>query len=142
MRRAKTYGLFFSLILLDQILKFFAPKFEVAVVYNRGIAFGLFPGFIWAVAISLGLAAAIIAKKFLPPIYQIPYTKYHIPFLFIFAGGLSNLLDRLFFGAVRDFIKLPFWPSFNLADVSISLGAIFLCFSFLSGLKPGDKKGE
>ena len=65
-----------------------------------------------------------------------------VGFWLFVAGGVGNTLDRLFFGGVRDFIKLPYLPSFNLADVSISLGAIFLCLAFLSRPKTRDKKSD
>ena len=40
----------------------------------------------------------------------------------IVGGALGNLLDRVRTGSVTDFIKLPAWPAFNLADTSITLG--------------------
>lgn len=48
----------------------------------------------------------------------------------IVAGGLGNIIDRLLYGAVRDFILLSYgafsWPVFNLADCYLTLGAFFL----------------
>lgn len=50
----------------------------------------------------------------------------------ILGGGMGNLLDRLFYGGVQDFISCSFWPTFNLADVFITLGVIvLLLFSIL-----------
>lgn len=42
----------------------------------------------------------------------------------VLAGGLSNLIDRVVIGCVRDFIDFKYWPSFNLADSLISVGVI------------------
>lgn len=47
----------------------------------------------------------------------------------VFGGALANLYERVFFGAVTDFIAFSFWPSFNLADTFIVLGAFILLFS-------------
>ncbi len=51
-----------------------------------------------------------------------------LPLLIIFSGAFSNLFDRLTLGCVVDFINIPFWPVFNLADCFISLGVIMLLF--------------
>ena len=44
----------------------------------------------------------------------------------IVGGALGNLVDRVRAGSVTDFIKLPAWPAFNLADSAITLGVIAL----------------
>ena len=53
-------------------------------------------------------------------------TKYG--FALILGGGISNFIDRLTAGCVRDFIDLGFFPSFNLADAAISVGVIVMIF--------------
>lgn len=49
----------------------------------------------------------------------------------ILSGGSSNLIDRVFYGCVIDFIDLKFWPVFNLADIYITIGAIVLMISYV-----------
>ncbi len=44
----------------------------------------------------------------------------------LIGGGISNYIDRIFRGGVLDFIDLGFWPSFNLADASITASAFLL----------------
>ena len=52
----------------------------------------------------------------------------------VFGGAASNLVDRLFAGAVTDYLELRLWWVFNLADAAILVGAVALVFSFLSSL--------
>jgi signal peptidase II len=55
--------------------------------------------------------------------------------LLILAGGISNFCDRLWYGSVIDFIQLHlsdwYFPVFNVADISITLGAIALTYFVL-----------
>jgi len=52
--------------------------------------------------------------------------------LLILSGGISNIIDRIHFGCVIDFIDLGFWPVFNLADIFITIGAIILIYNNVS----------
>lgn len=59
----------------------------------------------------------------------------YIAFSFVLGGALGNLYDRLLLGYVIDFIEIHFgnfyWPIFNIADISISIGIILLLYSLL-----------
>jgi lipoprotein signal peptidase len=55
----------------------------------------------------------------------------HLPIVLILSGAFSNIIDRIRFDCVIDFIQFPFWPIFNLADTFIVLGAIFLLVKWL-----------
>jgi lipoprotein signal peptidase len=60
------------------------------------------------------------------------FKKYFLPLLLILAGGISNLIDRMHYGCVIDFINLKFWPIFNIADIYITIGGIIvLCCLFI-----------
>jgi len=52
--------------------------------------------------------------------------EYSYPLLCIIAAGGSNLLERLVYGCVGDYLKVPFFPIFNMADVVLSLSVVFL----------------
>jgi signal peptidase II len=54
----------------------------------------------------------------------------------LLGGAIGNLIDRLAEGSVIDFIKLPFWPAFNLADVAITFGVLALLW-VLEGRRDG-----
>jgi len=64
------------------------------------------------------------------------FKKQHIfywPISFIIIGAISNLLDRVRYGAVIDFIDVPYFTVLNLSDIYISTGVIWiLCFEFIS----------
>lgn len=49
----------------------------------------------------------------------------------IFAGGISNIIDRLFLGCVRDFVSILHFPTFNFADVFITIGVILVIFGLV-----------
>jgi signal peptidase II len=51
-----------------------------------------------------------------------------LPTGMLLGGALGNIIDRVREGAVVDFVKLPYWPAFNLADVAITFGVIVLLF--------------
>ncbi|GAH59426.1 unnamed protein product [marine sediment metagenome] len=49
----------------------------------------------------------------------------------VLGGTVGNLIDRLRFGGVTDFIKVGFWPAFNIADSALTVGVILFAYSFL-----------
>jgi signal peptidase II len=52
----------------------------------------------------------------------------------ILGGTIGNLIDRLRFGQVTDFISVSIWPTFNVADSSVSVGVVlFACLFLFSG---------
>jgi signal peptidase II len=93
-------------------------------VRNEGVAFGI-GGDISAVFIG---ATIVVLLGFLV------YLAFRggdgwlvwVPAALLIGGALGNLADRVRDGAVTDFIDLPLWPTFNLADVSIVVGVILL----------------
>ncbi len=51
-----------------------------------------------------------------------------VPTGLLAGGAIGNVVDRVRDGAVTDFLKLPSWPAFNVADVAITLGVLALLF--------------
>lgn len=96
---------------------------RLVYVRNRGVAFGFLSGGGWVVsAVTLTALAALLAFLTLRP--QRPWLW--LPTGLLIGGAIGNLIDRLGDGSVIDFIKLPLWPAFNLADTAITFGVLAL----------------
>lgn len=101
-------------------LPLLAPLCSLTYVQNTGAAFGLFKGQQpFFIALSL-LIAAILVWLWLrrPPVSRRALWATAL----ILGGTLGNLLDRVRFGYVVDFIDLHVWPVFNVADSAITIG--------------------
>ncbi len=103
-------------------------------VRNFGGVFGMFQGSGWIFAcVSIGLLGAVIAYLWLSNSIQ----RYeYVCFGFIVGGGASNILDRLIYGSVIDFLDIqhiPMWNYvFNTADAFVHIGIWpMLALSFL-----------
>jgi signal peptidase II len=97
--------------------------FEIANVRNSGVAFGLLSGGEAVVlAFTLGTLALVIAYFAL----HSERSGLWLSVGLLSGGALGNLADRVRSGTVIDFLDPPFWPAFNLADVSIVIGVAML----------------
>jgi signal peptidase II len=95
---------------------------------NYGAAFNLLQGFEWtrALLIIVGMAVLFFTAFFYFKIDR-KITILHLGLAFLFAGTLANMIDRIFYGFVIDFLTMPFnFPSFNIADLSNLVGVILL----------------
>jgi signal peptidase II len=90
---------------------------------NSGVAFSAFSG---SVVLVTALAVAVMALLLAFFARLGGQRLLWLPTGMVVGGALGNLIDRLRLGAVTDFIKLPHWPAFNLADSAITLGVIAL----------------
>jgi len=90
---------------------------------NSGVAFSALRGNVVVVAL---LALAVLALLLWFFARFAAHRLLWLPTGMIAGGALGNLIDRLRLGAVTDFIKLPDWPAFNVADSAITLGVIAL----------------
>lgn len=105
------------------------PGVDFIRARNEGIAFGLFPG-------RPGLVAAITIVVLLAITVGLVRLSRHSPLAAIgggalIGGSLGNLVDRIVHDGVTDFIDLPNWHAFNVADVAIVGGAIAIGLSLL-----------
>jgi signal peptidase II len=91
---------------------------------NSGVSFGLLSSAPSAVVPTLAAIAAVIVGVIAFRSGRQPWSG--IAGTLIVAGALGNLIDRIFNGVVTDFLDLPLLPPANVADVSITFGAIIL----------------
>lgn len=128
------------IVVMDQLLKFFIRKyvidievikdfFSITFIKNTGAGFGILKGYT-----TLLIIVNVLALIFLFYVYIKSKKSYlaNISMVLIIAGAIGNLIDRLFFGYVTDFVNFTFWPAFNLADISVSIGALILAYCLLS----------
>ena len=99
------------------------PGVTLVHAQNSGIAFSLLTGSeIGVIVVTLVVVGAILAYF----ARQSGRRGMWIACGLVVGGAVGNLLDRLRAGLVTDFIKLPHWPAFNLADAAITLGVLTL----------------
>jgi signal peptidase II len=102
------------------------PFLHLENVRNQGVAFGL-GGDISAVFIAATVVLLVGFLAFLATRGRSGWLVW-VPAALLLGGALGNLADRVREGAVTDFIDLPLWPTFNLADVAIVVGVLLLLF--------------
>jgi signal peptidase II len=100
------------------------PFLHLENVRNEGVAFGL-GGDISAAFIAATIVLLVGFLVFLATRGRGGWMVW-LPAALLLGGALGNLADRVRDGAVTDFIDLPLWPTFNLADVSIVVGVLLL----------------
>ncbi len=106
-----------TVFLLDQISKSIVKYSNIRYTTNTGAAFGILQNSTWLlILISLIVLVVLLYYSH----------EYQLALGFLLGGTLGNLFDRIFYGYVIDFIHVPFWPSFNLADSFNVLGVLLL----------------
>ena len=108
--------------------------FQITHVRNTGAAFGLFPdqSFLLTIIASVGVVLLLVYVIFIHR--RFPYLDNvlgRFTLGLILGGTIGNLIDRLRFGYVTDFISVGIWPNFNIADSAVTVGAIMVAYSLL-----------
>ncbi|GBC78969.1 Lipoprotein signal peptidase [bacterium HR09] len=145
----RTLGLAGAVVALDQLSKLWLVAslpygtqktvvpgfFDLVHTRNRGVAFGLFSqAGPWSQAVLLVLVVALVGFVAWQLFLQRHRWAARVGLSLIFGGALGNLADRLLRGEVVDFLDFYLswggrsyhWPAFNVADASITLGALWL----------------
>jgi len=156
-RLARVVALAGVVVVLDQIAKLIAldrltPGVPVIVVeglvaltlvMNPGLAFGLLAGipasWRWVVGL-LSLLALVVLLRVALRILPSGGWREQSAIGLIFGGAVGNLIDRMRFGAVVDFVDVHFrgwhWPAFNVADSAITVGVVVLALAVLVERSP------
>lgn len=106
---------------------------------NTGAAFGLLSGHSGLIAAGAAVALLIVAGYI--ALEEHP-TLGGVAGGFVIGGSVGNLVERLTIGHVTDFIRLPYWPHFNLADIFIVLGVGLMMVGLLVRARSGRDEGR
>jgi signal peptidase II len=130
-----------TVVVLDQLTKWailtwleraiaLTPFFNLVVVWNRGVSFGmLHSDGVLAPWLLSGLALAVVVALLIW-LRQVAHPLPAVGLGLIIGGAVGNVIDRVRFGAVIDFLDVHamgwHWPAFNVADSAICIGAALL----------------
>jgi len=101
---------------------------------NTGVAFGAFSGG-GIIVVALVVAALTALVYYFATHADRPLVW--LPTGLLLGGALGNIIDRVADGSVTDFIKLPSWPQFNVADIAITVGVFVLLWVVERGGEEG-----
>lgn len=133
------------IVFLDQLSKILVDKFmpeetiilqnvlSISKYENEGIAFGLNKQNISNIALIILVLAIVI--RFVITQKEKLTTKVVVYLSMIIAGGISNLIDRIFRGAVFVFLEIGDFPIFNLADFFIVIGWILFIIDLIKNIR-------
>ncbi len=107
----------------ESLFKVIPNLFEIRTLINTGIAFGLFRN----------LPGVFLVLNFVLVVFLLCYFAIRLSrkdtifaYILILSGAISNLIDRLLYGGVLDYFDFIAFPTFNIADVYITFGVIFI----------------
>jgi signal peptidase II len=138
------------IVVLDQITKYLFWShgrnyeiidgfFNITLVKNAGAAFGLFQGG-RAFFIAASVLAAILITYLGVKLPRVDRAR-RVWLGCILGGAFGNLIDRVRFGEVVDFLQIGFrghyWPVFNVADIGVTVGAAMLILYALMPKRAG-----
>ena len=101
---------------------------SLSYIENRGAAFGIMQGRQWLLIVISAVMIAAAVVFYIRRIRDIQYRYLRVLIVFLVAGALGNMIDRIMLGYVRDFIyfKLIDFPVFNVADIYVTVSAVLI----------------
>ena len=144
--------IFVVVFIIDQIVKFgFAnlawdvdgPYMSLKLAYNYGVAFSMF-SFLEHYLKFIQLGIILIATIYLLKNKEV-FKEYYIPIALLYAGGLSNILDRFTYGGVVDYFYWHYlfeFAIFNFADVMINLAVVLIIYKQIKQSREEKKQKE
>lgn len=124
-----------SFVIIPNILNF-------TYIKNTGLAFGIGTNNLILIIILNIIILGFIIKFLKERNNQVDFSII-IALILVLAGGISNLIDRIFRGYVIDFIDVNLldFPCFNIADISITVGIMILIISIIKSSIIKEKEG-
>jgi len=145
----KGLGLAAVVLILDQVTKWWilgtvmqppriipvTPFFNLVLGWNQGVSFGFLnsesSGGAWLISLVVVAITAVLGVW----LYRADRPRVALGIALIIGGALGNLADRMYWGAVLDFLDFYagdyHWPAFNVADSGITIGAAVLILDSL-----------
>jgi signal peptidase II len=123
--------LFFSdLLAYGESLPVIRKVLHMTLVHNTGVAFGFFKdqGIVFIVIPIIAIFLLIFNIYYYRRNDEALSRVYIVSFSMILGGAIGNLIDRIVYGHVIDFIDFRIWPVFNVADSAITIGAVIIAF--------------
>jgi signal peptidase II len=142
--------LFISIFILDQFVKYgFAnlnwdvdgPYMSLKLAYNYGVAFSMF-SFLEHNLKYIQLLIIVIATIYLLKNKDV-FDEYYLAIGLLYAGGISNILDRFTYGGVVDYFYWHYgfeFAIFNIADVIINIAVALIIYKQIKQIREEKKK--
>jgi len=132
-----TKNFFSNLLTYGESIPLIKNVLHFTLVHNTGVAFGLFKdrGVVFIVIPIIAIILLVFNIYYYRQNNEALSRTYIIAFCMILGGAIGNLIDRITYGYVIDFIDFRVWPVFNVADSAISIGAAIIavkCFQLSS----------
>ena len=106
------------------------PGFNLSLGFNTGASFGMMGGFMAGKPLLMAALTGALTLAFAVMAVRAQHALERAGFALVVGGALGNIIDRLRQGAVTDFLDLYWrdwhWPTFNVADIAITLGAVLI----------------
>ena len=106
------------------------PGFNLTLGFNEGSSFGLLSGVMAGKPLLMAALTGALALIFAVMAFRARRPLERAGLALVVGGALGNIIDRLRQGAVTDFLDLYWrdwhWPTFNVADIAITLGAVLI----------------
>ena len=106
------------------------PGFNLTLGFNEGASFGMMGGVMAGRPLLMAALTAALTLIFAVMAFRAQHPLERAGFALVVGGALGNIIDRLQHGAVTDFLDVYWrdwhWPTFNGADIAITLGAVLV----------------
>ena len=106
------------------------PSFNLTLGFNEGASFGMMGGVMAGKPLLMAVLTGALTLAFAVMAFRAQHALERAGFALVVGGALGNIIDRVRQGAVTDFLDFYWrdwhWPTFNVADIEITLGAVLI----------------